>query len=42
MGVAADILRGFSARSQVIFFTCHDHHAERLRAGNSGVLSPPT
>ena len=31
MGIAADILREFSERVQVIFFTCHDHHAQRLR-----------
>jgi energy-coupling factor transporter ATP-binding protein EcfA2 len=31
MAEAADILRTFSERSQVIFFTCHDHHAERLQ-----------
>jgi len=32
MAEAADILRNFSERSQVIFFTCHDHHAARLQA----------
>jgi hypothetical protein len=30
MAVAADVLRAFSATTQVLFFTCHDHHAERL------------
>ena len=30
MAVAANILRTFSASTQVLFFTCHDHHAERL------------
>lgn len=30
MAVAADVLRTFSADTQVLFFTCHDHHAERL------------
>lgn len=30
MAVAADVLRAFSAGTQVLFFTCHDHHAERL------------
>jgi energy-coupling factor transporter ATP-binding protein EcfA2 len=32
MAEAADILRTFSERSQVIFFTCHDHHAARLQS----------
>ena len=32
MAVAADVLRAFSAGTQVLFFTCHDHHAERLEA----------
>lgn len=31
MAEAADILRKFSERSQVIFLTCHDHHAARLQ-----------
>ena len=31
MGIAVDILREFSKRTQVIFFTCHDHHAARLQ-----------
>jgi exonuclease SbcC len=30
MAVAVGLLREFSARWQVIFFTCHDHHAARL------------
>lgn len=30
MTAAADILRRFSGTKQVIFFTCHDHHAARL------------
>ena len=30
MAVATDVLRTFSASTQVLFFTCHDHHAERL------------
>jgi len=30
MAVAADIVRGFSADTQVLFFTCHDRQAERL------------
>ena len=33
MAVAADLLRTFSATTQVLFFTCHDHHAARLGAG---------
>jgi len=32
MSAAADILRRFAARSQVIYFTCHDHHADRLES----------
>jgi len=28
---AAGIIRGFAERHQVIFFTCHDHHAARLQ-----------
>ena len=28
---AADIIRAFAERHQVIFFTCHQHHAEQLR-----------
>ena len=28
---AADIIRAFAERHQVIFFTCHQHHAERLK-----------
>jgi len=34
MAVAADVLRTFSASTQVLFFTCHDHHAERLEYGS--------
>jgi DNA repair exonuclease SbcCD ATPase subunit len=30
MAVAADVLRAFSTSTQVLFFTCHDHQAERL------------
>jgi DNA repair exonuclease SbcCD ATPase subunit len=30
MAVAADLLRTFSASTQVVFFTCHDHHAAML------------
>lgn len=30
MAVAADVLRMFSGTTQVLFFTCHDHHAARL------------
>jgi uncharacterized protein YhaN len=30
MAVAAHIIRRFATRSQVIYFTCHDHHAEAL------------
>lgn len=30
MAVAAAIIRQFATRSQVIYFTCHDHHAEAL------------
>jgi DNA repair exonuclease SbcCD ATPase subunit len=30
MAVAAEVLRTFSATTQVLFFTCHDHHAARL------------
>jgi DNA repair exonuclease SbcCD ATPase subunit len=33
MAVAADVVRTFSASTQVLFFTCHDHHAERLVVG---------
>jgi DNA repair exonuclease SbcCD ATPase subunit len=32
MAVAAAMLRTFSASTQVLFFTCHDHHAARLEA----------
>ena len=32
MAVAADVLRAFSADTQVLFFTCHDHQATRLEA----------
>jgi len=28
---AADIIRAFAERHQVIFFTCHQHHAEQLK-----------
>ncbi|MFM8733676.1 MAG: ATP-binding protein [Pirellulales bacterium] len=31
MQAACDVLRDFSARTQVLFFTCHDHHAARLQ-----------
>lgn len=34
MAIAADILREFSDRAQVIVFTCHDHHAARLLGGS--------
>lgn len=34
MAAAADIVREFSEHVQVIFFTCHDHHAERLGRGD--------
>ncbi|MFM9196155.1 MAG: ATP-binding protein, partial [Planctomycetia bacterium] len=37
MHAAVDILRSFAERVQVIFFTCHDHHAARL-AGTAGPL----
>ena len=30
MAIAAEVLRAFSVSTQVLFFTCHDHHAERL------------
>lgn len=30
MTEAAAIIRQFSSRSQVLYFTCHDHHAEAL------------
>ncbi len=30
MAVAAEIIRQFASHSQVIYFTCHDHHAEAL------------
>jgi hypothetical protein len=30
MAVAADVLRAFSATTQVLFFTCHDQQAARL------------
>ena len=32
MAVAAEVLRAFSADTQVLFFTCHDHQAARLEA----------
>jgi DNA repair exonuclease SbcCD ATPase subunit len=45
MAIAADILREFSERAQVIFFTCHDHHAARLRPDSripsTGIETPP-
>jgi uncharacterized protein YhaN len=28
---AADIIRAFAERHQVIFFTCHDHHVAQLK-----------
>lgn len=40
MAVAADVLRTFSATTQVLFFTCHDHHAEQLRGGEARQESP--
>ncbi|NBW86236.1 MAG: hypothetical protein EBR23_05265 [Planctomycetia bacterium] len=40
MAVAADVLRAFSAGTQVLFFTCHDHHAERL-AGSTKPAEDP-
>jgi exonuclease SbcC len=39
MVAATDVLREFASRSQVIFFTCHDHHAAQL-AGTDGVGQP--
>jgi len=30
MAVAAEVLRMFSENTQVLFFTCHDHHAKQL------------
>jgi DNA repair exonuclease SbcCD ATPase subunit len=30
VAIAADVLRAFSASTQVLFFTCHDQQAERL------------
>ena len=35
MSVAADVLRAFSENTQVLFFTCHDHHAARLERKGS-------
>ncbi len=35
MAVAADVLRAFSENTQVLFFTCHDHHAARLERKGS-------
>lgn len=35
MSIAANIIRDFSRKAQVIFFTCHDHHAERLEGAVS-------
>jgi uncharacterized protein YhaN len=35
MAVAAEVLRAFSADTQVLFFTCHDHQATRLK-GDEG------
>lgn len=35
MAVAAEVLRAFSATTQVLFFTCHDHHAERLEGAEA-------
>ncbi|MBL7193928.1 MAG: AAA family ATPase [Pirellulales bacterium] len=39
MAIAADVLRAFSATTQVLFFTCHDHQAARLEG--EGVLPAP-
>jgi uncharacterized protein YhaN len=39
MVAATAVLREFATRSQVIFFTCHDHHAAEL-AGTNGVEQP--
>ena len=38
MAVAVEILRTFSASTQVLFFTCHDHHAERLEGEGNHVM----
>jgi len=35
MAVAAEVLRTFSAGTQVVFFTCHEHHAARLERKGS-------
>lgn len=40
MAVAADVLRGFSATTQVLFFTCHDHHAARLEGDEAQIDNP--
>ena len=40
MAVAVDILRTFSVSTQVLFFTCHDHHAERLEGEGNHVMPP--
>lgn len=31
MAIATQVLREVSEAAQIIFFTCHDHHAERFR-----------
>ena len=40
MAVAVEILRTFSVSTQVLFFTCHDHHAERLEGEGNHVMPP--
>jgi DNA repair exonuclease SbcCD ATPase subunit len=40
MAVAAAVLHAFSADTQVLFFTCHDHHAEQLEGGGADVVLP--
>lgn len=40
MAAAAEVLRAFSARTQVLFFTCHDHHADQLKGGEDSPATP--
>lgn len=41
MSQAAGIIRSFAERSQVIFFTCHDHHAAQLQGTGDGSYALP-
>jgi uncharacterized protein YhaN len=35
LGVAVDVLLAFSANTQVVIFTCHDHQAEPMTGDES-------